>query len=101
MNPSPASPPLVGIPADFRDRGGTRFHMAAEKYILAVADAVGGIPVIIPALGDRQQIAALLSRLDGLLLTGSTSNVEPERYGGPPSDPGTMHDTLRDASNFA
>lgn len=99
--PSSAPPPLVGIPADFRDRGGTRFHMAAEKYILALVEAVGAIPVIVPALGDQQMIDALLSRLDGLLLTGSTSNVEPSRYGGVASDPGTMHDPLRDESNFA
>jgi putative glutamine amidotransferase len=99
--PSSATPPLIGIPACFRDMAGLRFHMAAEKYILALADAVGAIPVIIPALGDRQDVAALLGRLDGILITGSTSNVEPLRYGGPASDPGTMHDLFRDASNLA
>ena len=94
------SPPLVGIPACFRDIAGTGFHMVAEKYVLAVAEAVGAIPVIIPALAERQQLDALLGRLDGMLVTGSQSNVEPSRYGGQPSDPGTLHDPSRDATNL-
>jgi putative glutamine amidotransferase len=42
-------------------------------------------------------IDELLERLDGILLTGSASNVEPHRYAGPASDPGTPHDPHRDA----
>jgi putative glutamine amidotransferase len=45
-------------------------------------------------------LEALLDRLDGILITGSQSNVEPARYGGGPSDPGTLHDPSRDASNL-
>src|SRR6185295_13976501 len=36
----------------------------------------------------------------GILLTGSPSNVEPHRYSGPPSDPGTLHDAHRDATTL-
>jgi len=92
--------PLVGIPACYRDLAGVGFHMVAEKYILAVVEAVGAIPVIIPALAEQQDLAGLFARLDGVLVTGSQSNVEPTRYGGTPSDPGTMHDPSRDASNL-
>ena len=53
-------------------------------------------PVLIPSLGDRVDLDELLGRLDGILLTGSPSNVEPHRYAGPPSDPGTWHDPHRD-----
>ncbi|HLG86445.1 MAG TPA: gamma-glutamyl-gamma-aminobutyrate hydrolase family protein [Alphaproteobacteria bacterium] len=94
------SPPLVGIPACFRNIAGIGYHMVAEKYVLAVVEAVGAAPVIIPALGELQRPEDFLSRLDGLLITGSQSNVEPARYGGRPSDPGTLHDPPRDASNL-
>ena len=97
---SRSSPPLVGIPACFRNIAGTGFHMVAEKYVLAVVEAVGAMPVIVPALGGLQRPEDFLDRLDGLLITGSQSNVEPARYGGGPSDPGTLHDPSRDASNL-
>jgi putative glutamine amidotransferase len=42
----------------------------------------------------------LLEACDGLLLTGSASNVEPHHYGGPASTPGTLHDANRDATTL-
>ncbi len=41
-----------------------------------------------------------MERFDGLLLTGSLSNVEPHHYQGPLSDPGTLHDPHRDATTL-
>jgi putative glutamine amidotransferase len=45
-------------------------------------------------------LAGLVERLDGLLVTGSPSNVEPALYGGPSSVPGTLHDPERDATTL-
>ena len=42
----------------------------------------------------------LLADFDGILLTGSPSNVEPHHYKGPASDPGTLHDPHRDATTL-
>ena len=42
----------------------------------------------------------LLADFDGILLTGSPSNVEPHHYSGPASDPGTLHDAQRDATTL-
>src|SRR3546814_13853893 len=42
----------------------------------------------------------MVDRLDGLFLTGSPSNVEPNRYGGTPSREGTAHDPFRDATTL-
>lgn len=96
----PPARPLIGIPACRRELPPHHFHVAGEKYITAVAEAAGGVPVLVPALGAELDIDGLLERLDGLLLTGSPSNVEPHRYGGPPSDPGTVHDRHRDATTL-
>jgi putative glutamine amidotransferase len=91
--------PLIGIPADRRILGPHPFHCVGEKYIVAVAEAADAVPVLIPALGDVD-LEQLLERLDGILLTGSPSNVEPQRYAGPPSDPDTLHDPHRDATTL-
>ena len=72
--------------------GAHHFHMVGEKYARAVMEAAGAAPLLIPALAEELRFDELLERLDGLLFTGSPSNVEPHRYQGPPSAPGTLHD---------
>jgi len=92
--------PLIGIPADRRMVGAHPFHMVGEKYARAVLDAAAAAPLLIPSLADELGFDELLQRLDGLLFTGSPSNVEPHRYEGAPSAPGTLHDPARDATTL-
>jgi len=92
--------PLIGIPADRRMVGAHPFHMVGEKYARAVIEAANAAPLLIPALAEELGFEELLERLDGLLFTGSPSNVEPHRYQGPPSAPGTLHDPARDATTL-
>jgi len=94
------SVPLIGVTACIRSLGRVSGHTVSEKYVRAVVDGLGGVPVIIPALGSESDAAALLARVDGLLLTGSPSNVEPHHYGGEPSRAGTLHDAQRDATTL-
>lgn len=93
-------PPLIACPACVRDSNGLPFHKAGDKYVVAISRGAGAIPVVIPALGTAPPngipIDALLDRVDGLLMTGSPSNVHPERYGGTPSTEDTLHDPVRD-----
>ncbi|MGC1521658.1 MAG: gamma-glutamyl-gamma-aminobutyrate hydrolase family protein [Steroidobacteraceae bacterium] len=91
---------VIGIPADRRLFGNHYFHMAGEKYIEAVAAGANAVPVLIPALGSEMDLPSVLETFDGLLLTGSASNVEPHHYGGPASEPGTLHDPNRDATTL-
>jgi putative glutamine amidotransferase len=74
--------------------------MVGEKYARAVLDAAGGVPLFIPSLAQELDFDELIERLDGLLFTGSPSNVEPHLYQGSPSDPGTLHDPARDATTL-
>jgi putative glutamine amidotransferase len=92
--------PLIGIPSDRRMLDPHPFHMVGEKYATAVRDGANALPMLIPALGDTVDADTVLSRLDGLLLTGSPSNVEPHHYDGEPSRPGTMHDPHRDETTL-
>jgi putative glutamine amidotransferase len=93
------SKPLIGIPADRRTLGPHPFHCVGEKYIAAVAECADAVPVLIPSLGETN-LDEILGSVDGILLTGSPSNVEPQRYAGPPSDPETWHDPHRDATTL-
>lgn len=92
--------PFVGIPCCVRTINEREFHTVSERYPNAVIDAAGCLPVVIPAIGAKIDCGALLDGLDGLLLTGSPSNVEPDQYGGPPSREGTLHDPSRDATTL-
>jgi putative glutamine amidotransferase len=89
--------PLIGVTACSKEIGLHPFHIVGDKYVRAVAVAAGGLPLVIPAMPELIDPATLLERLDGLLLTGSPSNVEPHHYQGPSSAPGTHHDPARDA----
>ena len=91
--------PLVGISCCYKLFGMfyTPNHAASDTYVRAVEQVVGAVPVLLPASADGADIGTLLARLDGLILTGSRSNVHPGHYGGPPHAEGTPEDSRRDA----
>jgi putative glutamine amidotransferase len=93
--------PIIGISACRRMIGEHPSQAVGEKYIRAVMEAAGGVPFLIPSMGELLDAAEVLEHLDGVLFTGSPSNVEPHRYDGPASDPGTLHDPERDATTLA
>ena len=90
--------PLVGVSCCSKEFGpyGMPNHAASDTYIRAVDDTVGGVAVLVPANGAAADIATLLGRLDGIILTGSRSNVAPDHYDGPPHPEGTPEDEGRD-----
>jgi putative glutamine amidotransferase len=90
--------PLVGISCCTKAFGiyGMVNHAASDTYVRAVDQVVDGVPVLLPANGEAADIETLLSRLDGIILTGSRSNVQPTFYGGPIHAEGTPEDVARD-----
>lgn len=91
--------PLIGISCCSKAFGPFKVenHAASDTYVTVTDRVVLGVPVLIPANGEAADIETLLSRLDGLILTGSQSNVSPDRYGGCPHVKGTPEDQRRDA----
>lgn len=89
--------PTIGIPADCQRIGLLDFQLVGEKYITAVLDGAGCYPMLIPSLADRISARDIIERVDGVMLTGNPSNIEPLHYGGPASEEGTLHDPKRDA----
>ena len=90
--------PVVGLTCCFRQIDGHPFHAVGDTYVRAVATGSGALPLGIPALGAEIDIDAVLDLLDGVLVTGSPSNVEPHHYGGPAFEPEIRRDPLRDAT---
>ena len=88
--------PLIGVTACRRDDDGHKLHKVSEKYVTCVPDPVGGVPLMIPALGNAMCLDSVVAHIDGLLLTGSPSNVLPAHYEGAASAEGTAHDADRD-----
>jgi putative glutamine amidotransferase len=89
--------PIIGVPADRRVIDPHPFHMVGEKYLKAVIEAADAVPLIIPVLADDLAIDELVDQVDGVLLTGSPSDIEPHHYGGESDDPDALRDPHRDA----
>lgn len=76
---------------DFRPRIGItmRLELATDRFYLGrhyseAVEAAGGLPVHIPLIANPDFIRAVMATLDGLLLPGSDSDVDPSRYGQEP-----------------
>ena len=87
--------PVVLVPACNRMVGEHPFHIAGKKYVDAVRLA-GCLPLIVPT-AQRDELDALLDLADGVLLTGSPSNVHPSHFSEPVHDPALPLDADRDA----
>lgn len=73
--------PVLGIACCTRTVGTEPAQAVMNRYVvhaLRYADAAG---LLVPALPELMSAREVAPRLDGLLLTGSPSNVEPARYG--------------------
>lgn len=85
---------IIGIPACSRDVAGHPNHATPSRYGDAVIGGAGGMPVLLPPVGDG--LLRILDRLDGLLLSGSPSNVAPACYGVDEDATPEMHDPPRE-----
>ena len=72
---------LVAIPADIRKFDGYTWHAAPEQYIMAAVKGSNVLPLIVPALTDGTDVDMVLDRVDGVLISGSRTNVHPSNYG--------------------
>lgn len=90
-----AAKPLVLLPACTRTRGSHTMHYVGNEYVEAVRLA-GARPLVVP-YALPEEIDALLDLSDGVLLTGSPSNVDAAHYGEVNRNPALPLDPLRDS----
>ena len=95
---------LVWLPADHRLLGEeghqSPFLVLGEKYAHALRQCAGVQPVLFPLAG-AVQAPALLALVDGVMLTGSPSNVHPSHFGEDVLDARLPLDPQRDALTLA
>jgi putative glutamine amidotransferase len=76
-----AGRPLIGVSMRYDWR--QEFFYLRQTYAEAVFGS-GGIPIYVPLFPDREFLEPLVDRLDGIVLAGSDSDVDPLRYGADP-----------------
>lgn len=94
------SQPIVAVSTDVRQFENYTWHAAPAQYLEAALSAAGVLPLLVPSFGARIDLDALLDRVDGVLLTGSKSNVDPSLYGGDASEANGPYDPDRDATTL-
>ena len=98
--PTKSDKPLIALTACVREIGIHPFHVVGEKYIAAVIEAAHGIPLVLPSIADAIDNEEILHRVDGLLFTGSLSNIQPNLYGSSHDNNAMLYDSQRDASTL-
>src|SRR5450830_535513 len=89
--------PVVLLPADVKYQGDHLFHMVGQKYIVAVAEAAGALPLLLPSISEHIDLEGLIEASDGILLTGAVSNVHPSNFYQEVHNPELPLDPARDA----
>lgn len=92
--------PLVAVSTDVRQFDNYTWHAAPQQYLEAALTGAGVFPVLVPSFGDRLDLDQLLASVDGVMLTGSKSNVHPSLYGGDASEANGPYDPARDATTL-
>ena len=87
---------LVAIPADIRSFQGYTWHATPEQYIMAAVNGSNVLPLIVPALADGTDVEMVLDRVDGVLISGSRTNVHPSNYGEEETEDHGPFDPARD-----
>lgn len=91
--------PVLGVICDTRLVGTQAAQLVFERYIRGAMVHADVAALLVPALPDLMQANEIADRIDGVLMTGSPSNVAPERYGG--SDGEGPFDPARDEMAMA
>lgn len=94
------SMPIIAVPADIRELAGTNWHAAQNQYVAAALNVAKVMSFIVPAFESGMDIDAVLDRVDGFLVTGSTSNVHPSLYGMEATEADGPFDPARDVTSI-
>jgi putative glutamine amidotransferase len=92
--------PLVAVSTDVKLFENYTWHATPQQYLEAAIAGAGVFPVLVPSFGERLDFDRLLDSVDGVMMTGSKSNVHPSLYGGDPSEANGPYDPARDATTL-
>jgi putative glutamine amidotransferase len=92
-----AKRPIILIPGNVIDYTGLPAHAIRDTYVRAVREVIGGIPMMLP-VGEQINLSDIAGTIDGIMLTGSPSNVAPACYGAKQEFPDKELDIARDTT---
>ncbi len=92
--------PLVAVSTDVRSFDNYTWHAAPQQYLEAALTGAGVLPLLLPSFGERVDLDSLLCQVDGVLITGSKSNVHPSLYGAEATEADGPYDPQRDATTL-
>jgi putative glutamine amidotransferase len=98
--PASARKPLVAVVSDVKSFENYVWHAAPHQYLDAAINGAGVMPLIVPSFGEMTDLDAVLAAVDGVLVTGSRSNVHPSLYGAGASAGHEPYDPARDSTSI-
>lgn len=88
--------PVAGIICCTRTVGTEPAQAVMNRYVVEAMRHADAAALLVPSLPDLMRASEVAARLDGLLLTGSPSNLDPSFYGQAVDDAPGPHDLGRD-----
>jgi putative glutamine amidotransferase len=91
--------PLICVSANLMEGTlkGSWVHATGARNVHALLQMVDCIPLLLPPVGTEMDVDDLVSRVDGVLLTGGRANIEPHHYEGEAFPEDEIIDPSRDA----
>lgn len=71
--------PIIGVSSSFSGKPEAEQVTINQNYLEAVRHA-GGVPLILPVDASEEELSLLISRCDGMVLTGG-ADIDPRLYG--------------------
>ncbi|MGB8817643.1 MAG: gamma-glutamyl-gamma-aminobutyrate hydrolase family protein [Rhizobiaceae bacterium] len=88
--------PIIAVTGDVRHFDNYTWHAAPQTYLEAAVGVARVTPLIVPAFAGRIDIEAILDHVDGVMATGSKTNVHPTNYDVAPTVAHEPFDEARD-----
>ncbi|NVK34632.1 MAG: gamma-glutamyl-gamma-aminobutyrate hydrolase family protein [Rhodobacteraceae bacterium] len=93
--------PIILVTSDLKFFENYYWHAAPDTYLRALVDGADVVPLVLPCLSPSpEEMDSILDRIDGVLATGSKSNVNPELYGEEATEDNGPYDPARDATTL-
>lgn len=73
--------PVVLMSMGAQERKGHDYQVMTVKYIRPLVEHAGCVPLLAPTCLGTQNLAQYLSMVDGVYLTGASTNIDPALYG--------------------
>ncbi|MFZ1891538.1 MAG: gamma-glutamyl-gamma-aminobutyrate hydrolase family protein [Formosimonas sp.] len=93
--------PMILVPTGARDRDGLDYQVMGTKYLVPLATLSECDVLMVPTCFGSDAIDAYLDLVDGVFLSGASTNIDPTLYGQTNLTPEKSQDIGRDNFNIA